>query len=77
MKLSEVPIGAHVRNPFTGTWCTVADVVRARDGSGNIRLTFANGDRLVAGPNEPVEIRVTDDCADIRSEQMEATDDEG
>lgn len=58
-KMSEVPIGAHVRNPIFGTWQQVADVVRVRDGSGDIRLTFTDGGRFVAGPNELVETRVT------------------
>lgn len=59
--MSKVPIGVHTRDPRSGAWLRVADVVRVRDGSGNIRLTFANGERFVAGPNEPVEIRDIDE----------------
>jgi hypothetical protein len=55
--MSKVPVGAHVRDPLFGTWQRVTGVVRVRDGSGNIRLTLADGRKLTAGPNEPVEVR--------------------
>jgi hypothetical protein len=62
-KMSKVLIGALVRDPFAGDWLRVADVVRVRDGSGDIRLTLANGKQLTAEPNHPVEIRTADQGA--------------
>jgi hypothetical protein len=61
--MSKVPIGTYVRDPLSVTWQRVDDVVRVRDGSGDIRLTLANGVRLTAGPNEPVEIRTDNEGA--------------